>query len=76
MWGHKFNLTVAFLGLAGTASLLSGCYPGDEHSYMVWGAKGCESCPSDYEFEALPGDIWGCGTEPTEDPSDPNSAAN
>lgn len=160
MWSHKFNLTVVFLGLAGTAPLLSGCYPGgdlsamtqshmitdaeeapaghtctelsspgssgtgdtssdfwirestdrkgvqiewgaldetlgsrsfdrdflesgeverfiitepsgQEHSYMAWGATGCERCPADYEFEALPGDPWGCGLESTEEPSGP-----
>ena len=165
MWGHRFNLTVGFLGLAGTAPLLSGCYPGDglsaitqshvitdaeeapaghtcselsspggsgmgdtssdfwirestdrkglqvewgafdetsgsrsfdrdflesgeverfiitepsgqQHSYMVWGARGCERCPADYEFEPLPGDIWGCGSEPTEAPSGPGETTS
>jgi hypothetical protein len=40
---------------------------GAQHSFMVWGAHGCERCPADYEFEALPGDLWGCGTEPSGD---------
>jgi hypothetical protein len=43
---------------------------GTKHSFMIWGAHGCERCPQDYDFEALPGDVWGCGSEPPGDSTD------
>jgi len=36
---------------------------GAQYSFMYWGGDGCETCPP-IEFEALPGDPWGCGTTP------------
>jgi hypothetical protein len=35
---------------------------GDSYSFMYWGGEECEHCPP-LEFEALPGDPWGCGTK-------------
>jgi hypothetical protein len=36
---------------------------GDTYAFMYWGGDRCEDCPP-LEFEALPGDPWGCGTSP------------
>lgn len=38
---------------------------GDEYVFACWGGSECETCPP-LEYAAVPGDPWGCGTEPAE----------
>jgi hypothetical protein len=33
---------------------------GDQYAFVFWGGDSCEECPPG-DFEALPGDPWGCG---------------
>jgi hypothetical protein len=34
---------------------------GDQYAFTYWGSDTCDNCPPG-EYEALPGDPWGCGS--------------
>jgi hypothetical protein len=41
---------------------------GDQYAFNYWGSDTCNDCPP-AEYEALPGDAWGCGAAGPDLPS-------